>query len=268
MKESYCRGKEEKMAYVLITGATSGIGYALARIFHEKGHSLILVGRNEKKLLETKNSLCGDKGNEGTDVLCVCQDLSDIGAAKKVYESVKAKGLEVELLVNNAGAGYVGEFADQEMEQISEHIQLNITSLTLLTRLFAEDMKLARRGKILNVASTGAYHPGAYTAVYYAAKAYVLSLSEALERELRPYGITVYSLCPGATQTNFAKAAGRSDSKMAMSSEFVALETYKGLMKQRKIIIPGLKNRIWVKLPKWIAKPLIEHYQKKLSKKE
>lgn len=260
------KGRNE-MGFVLITGATSGIGYALASLFYEKGHSLILVGRNERKLMETEKALREKKSGEGVEINWICQDLSQMGAAERVYKAVKEKSLEVELLINNAGAGYVGEFVEQEMKQMQDQIQLNMTSLTLLTRLFAEDMKQARQGKILNVASTGAYHPGAYTAMYYAAKAYVLSLSEAIERELRPYGIEVYTLCPGATRTNFARSAGRSDSKIAMSPDYVARETYKGLKKHKKVIIPGLKNRIWVMLPKWIAKPLIERYQKELSKK-
>jgi len=268
------------MDYVLITGATSGIGYALAEIFYQKGHSLILVGRSLEKLRQTKVQLTKREGmdiNEidlkrkeretSQEIILICQDLSQQEAAQKVYTQVKSQGLKVQILINNAGAGYVGAFVEEDERMILEHMVLNMTSLTLLTRYFAEEMKKLGEGKILNVASTGAYHPGSYTAVYYATKAYVLSLSEALYAELKPVGIHVASLCPGATKTNFAKAAGRADASIAMSAEEVAAKAYKGLMKNKRVIIPGIKNWLWIKAPRKIAMPFIEKYQKNLMHK-
>ena len=252
------------MKNVLITGATSGIGYELSKIFYKEGYSLILVGRNAQKLEEMKKQFIKEGKNQ--EIVLICQDLNEVDAAKKIYEKVRQKELEVHILINNAGAGYVGEFLKEDEKQILQHIHLNMTSLTLLTRYFAEEMKKNKEGKILNVASTGSYHPGPYTAVYYATKAYVLSLSEALYEEMKDEGIHVASLCPGATKTNFAASAGRRDTSIAMSANYVAYEAFIGLKKNKKYIVPGLKNRIWIRFPKWLAVPFIKKYQISLLK--
>jgi short-subunit dehydrogenase len=125
-----------------------------------------------------------------------------------------------------------------------------------------------KHGKILNVASTGSYHGGPYTAVYYATKAYVLSLTEALQTELKPYGITVSVLCPGATQTEFAKRAGRKDAGIAMAAKNVAEIAFKGLMKDKKIIIPGVRNKLFIKIPRKWASQMVGRYQKTLMIKK
>lgn len=249
--------------YVLITGATSGIGYEMAKLFHTKGNKLILVGRNAQKLDSIRK-----QWGEGPDIITLCVDLSSADSATFIYQTIKKRNLTVEILINNAGAGYVGEFVEASDEKIQELIRLNMTSLTLLSKYFIGDMMVRRRGKILNVASTGAYHPGPYTALYYASKAYVLSLTEALREEVKPYGITVSSLCPGATATRFAEAAGRENAKIALSPAFVAEKAYKGLMKGQRVIIPGVQNKCFVTLPKGIAKKLIGSYQRKLKKKK
>lgn len=253
------------MGYVLLTGATSGIGYELTKIFYKNGYSLILVGRSEEKLLKVKQELCQMKlqGQHG-EILWIRQDLEKENVADEIFKQVQSWKIKVQILVNNAGAGYVGEFIEEDEKYIKAHMQLNMTTLTLLTRYFAEQMKEEGGGRILNVASTGSYHPGAYIAVYYATKAYVLSLSEALYEELKPYKIRVSSLCPGATKTNFSKAAGKSDSGIAMSAAFVAEQAYKGLMRGKKVIIPGIRNKLWVKMPKCIGIKLVKKYQKNL----
>lgn len=261
------------MEYVLITGATSGIGYALAEVFAAKGYALILVGRSTKKLEKTKEAiqmLMMRERKTVNQIVLITQDLSEETAARSIYETVIEKKLKVSFLINNAGAGYAGEFWEASDEKIMELTSLNIVQLTLLTKYFAKDMKLAGKGKILNVASTGAYHPGAYIGVYYATKAYVLSLSEALYEELRPYGVTVSSLCPGATLTGFQKASGRKDTKLAMKPEFVANKAYIGLMKNKKVIVPGLRNKFMVKIPRAIGIQVIKRYQKStlLSQKD
>lgn len=261
------------MEYVLITGATSGIGYALAEVFAAKGYSLILVGRNTEKLEKTKEAMLEvmrrkgeDKNNSGAlienKIVLITQDLSTQDAAKNIYEAVIKENIKVGILINNAGAGYAGAFWKASDEKIMELMALNMTQLTLLTKYFSREMKEARKGKILNVASTGAYHPGAYIAVYYATKAYVLSLSEALYEELRSYGVVVSSLCPGATLTGFQKASGREDTKLAMKPGFVANKAYEGLMKNKRVIIPGLRNKLMVRIPKGIGTQLIKRYQK------
>lgn len=246
--------------YVMITGATSGIGYEMAKLFADQGKKLVLVGRNEQKL----QKLLAELGEEAK-VVTICQDLGVDGAATVIYEETKRLGIEIEILINNAGAGYVGEFAEMTEEQILQLMQLNMTSLTLLTRYYVNEMKLRKSGKILNVASTGSYHPGPYTALYYATKAYVLSLSEALSEELKPYHVVVSSLCPGATATNFARAAGRSNAKIAMNPAFVAKKAYEGLMKEKRVIIPGLQNWLFVKIPRMLAIKLIKGYQRYLK---
>ena len=253
------------MEYVLITGATSGIGYALAEVFAAKGYALILVGRSTPKLEKTREAMQAVMRREGKDsnkIVLITQDLSKETAAKNIYETVIKENLKVSLLINNAGVGYAGEFWSASDEKIMELITLNMTQLTLLTKYFAKDMKVVGKGKILNVASTGAYHPGAYIGVYYATKAYVLSLSEALYEELKPYGVTVSSLCPGATLTGFQKASGRKDTKLAMKPEFVANKAYIGLMKNKKVIVPGLRNKIMIRVPRTIGTQLIKKYQK------
>ncbi len=263
LKKAHKEEVSEMQSYALITGATSGIGLALTKIFWDKGYSLILVGRNKHKLAALEKQLKGER----TDLkVVICkQDLSQAGAGAALYLWIKQQQLSVDILINNAGAGYVGEFCECSATKIEELMTLNMTSLTELTYEFAKEMKRRRRGKILNVASTGSYHPGAYTAVYYATKAYVLSLSEALYKELKPYGVTVSSLCPGATATQFAKSAGRVDAGFAMSAEFVAKKAFEGLQKGKKVIIPGIQNKLLIKVPRSIAAYFVARYQQKLK---
>lgn len=248
---------------VLITGASSGIGLELAKVFARHGYDLIIAARSKEKMDVLKRELEATYKVE----VDVCEvDLSSVNGADQLYEAVKTLGKEVEILVNNAGAGYVGEFLEIEKEKDLSVMQLNIASLTLLTKYFALDMQKRRRGKILNVASTGSYHPGPYTAVYYATKAYVLSFSEALWSELKPYGISVSALCPGATKTNFSKNAGKEDASIAMSPEFMAQAAFKGLMKGKRVIIPGARNKAFIKIPRSIAIHMISKYQMGLKK--
>ena len=249
--------------YVLITGATSGIGLALTNIFWDKGYSLILVGRNEKKLQILEKQLLEKRAD--LKLVTYKQDLSQAGAGNALYLWVKQQGLLVDILINNAGVGYVGEFCECSAAKIEELMTLNIANLTELTYAFAKEMKMRKQGKILNVASTGSYHPGAYTAVYYATKAYVLSLSEALYKELKPYGVIVSSLCPGATATEFAKSAGKVNAGFAMSAEFVAKKAFEGLLKGKKVIVPGMQNKLLIKVPRSIAAYFVARYQQKLK---
>lgn len=248
-------------SYVLITGATSGIGYELAKEFAFHHHNLIITGRNKEKMDEIKKYLEEVYDINVQTILC---HLDKSHAAHELYEMISEKGLEVEVLINNAGAGYVGEFCDEPIEKDESLITLNMTSVTALTKYFGKVMKKRGRGKILNVASTGAYHPGSYTSVYYATKAYVLSFTEAISKELKPYGVQVSVLCPGATKTNFSRRAGRADSGIAMSAEYVAKYTYKALKKNKLYIVPGLKNKLFIRLPRQIAGKCVASYQKKL----
>lgn len=248
--------------YTLITGATSGIGLSMAEVFAENNHNIILSGRNEEKLRAIKKDL---SKKYHIDVKIFAKNLGSSDGAKELYNEVMKKQLLVDILINNAGFGYVGQFVDENIDKDEEMIKLNIESVTFLTKLFAKEMVKRREGKILNVASTGGYHPGPYTAVYYATKGYVLSFSEAISYELNKYNITVSTLCPGATKTNFAKNEGKKDNPKARNPQFVADKAYKGLMKGKRIIIPGIENKLLVMLPRKVAAPFIGRYQSGLK---
>ncbi len=248
--------------YVLITGATSGIGYELTNIFAKNKYNIIITGRNKLKLNEMKDNLT-NKYN--INVYAFHKDLSEKNSAIELYNEIREKDVIVDILVNNAGFGYVGEFLNEDIKKDSSMMVLNIETVTYLTKLFARDMRKRNFGKILNVASTGGYHPGPYTSVYYATKAYVLSFSEAISYELKKYNIVVSTLCPGATKTNFAKNEGKADNPKSRSPKQVAEYAYKGLMKGKKIIIPGIENKLLVLLPRKIAAPFIGKYQTALK---
>lgn len=231
---------------VLITGATSGIGYEFAKIFIKNKYEVILVGRNETKLKEL--SEIAEKNSK--KVFTYKIDLSLSESIDKLYEFTKTRVGEVDILINNAGIGFNGSFNDIEWENHLDVINLNIVSLTKLTKLYSDDMVKRNEGKILNIASTGAYQPGPLIGVYYASKAYVLSFSEALREEVKDKGVDVVTLCPGATKTNFSKRAGKGDLDVAMSAEKVAKVGYNALMKNKAICVPGLMNKVLVFLSK------------------
>lgn len=232
---------------VLITGSTSGIGYELSKIFASKGFNLILTGRNKEKLIEIKKEL---SLLNGINILTYDCDLSNKDNALELFNYIKSLNLNIDILVNNAGAGFNGDFNNISFNKHLSTIELNITSLTYLTYLVIKEMKERKSGKILNVASTGAYQPGPYIGVYYATKAYVLSFSEALREEVKEYGIVVTTLCPGATKTQFSKRAGKGDINVSMSAKKVGKSGYEGLMKNKAIIIPGTLNKLLVFLSK------------------
>lgn len=247
---------------VLITGASSGIGYELAKVFAFHRYNLILVARNIEKLRELENEL---RSEHDIKVDIICEDLSKAGAARKIFDKVKSVELQVDILVNNAGIGRVGFFHEMDQSKDLEIMQLNIIALTEMTKLFSREMVKRRKGKILNTASTGAFSSGPFTAVYYATKAYVLSFSEALRIELIPHNITVTTLCPGATKTNFAKTAGKKDLPGAMEAKVVARAAYNGLKNNKKIVIPGLGNKILIRLPKNLVSRINFSNQKRLG---
>ncbi|MGA2004852.1 MAG: SDR family oxidoreductase [Terriglobales bacterium] len=232
----------------LITGASFGIGLELARIFAREGHNLVLVARTADKLRQLASEL---QKNHSTRSLVLATDLSDPGAAAYVLDQTTRAQIAVDILVNNAGFGQYGFFADNDLEECLRQIQLNVTTLTHLTRLYLPDMIERARtektpGRILNVASTAAFLPGPLMAVYFATKAYVLHFSEALSNELDGTGVTVTCLCPGATTTEFhkrAKATGQRLLKMgSMDAHTVAEDGYRALMAGKPVVISGFKN--------------------------
>ena len=244
----------EGKSVTLITGASSGIGYEMARVFAKNKHNLVLVARQEEVLKKLAEQLIRE---DGVKVYVIAMDLSKPQASSELYNKVKQLGLQVDTLINNAGFGYVGLFHEEELERDKDMIQVNISVLTELTKLFSRDMVERKEGSILNVASTGGYHAGPYTAVYYATKAYVLSFTEAIAKELEPYNIVVTALCPGATKTNFSKRAGKRDNKAAMSAEKVAEAGYKALMKKKTVMVPGIANKLLVKKKRSVEKGFV-----------
>lgn len=250
------------MENVLITGATSGIGYEFAKIFAQNNYNLILCARSKDKLEEIKEKIIREYK---VKVLVFSKDLSKENEIKELCNEISENEMDVDILINNAGAGYVGEFISESYDKDESIMNLNMNALTYLTKFFASNMVKKNKGRILNVASTGSYHPGPYTAVYYATKAYVLSFTEAIAEELKNYNITVSVLCPGATKTNFSKNAGKKDNANAMSPKFVAKKGYEGLMKRKVTIVPGMQYKLFVLLPRKLVTPFVGRYQRKLK---
>jgi uncharacterized protein len=229
----------------LITGASGGIGYELAKLFARDHHDLVLVARSPDKLSRVATEL----QLHGVTVKTIVLDLALPVAPKFLYDQLQREDIAIDILINNAGFGAFGEFAQMPEEEILGQIHLNITALTQLTRLFLPPMLQRRMGRIMNVASTAAFQPGPLMAVYYASKAYVLSFSEAIANELHNSGVTVTCFCPGATHTGFAKRAGTENSRLfkqlgAMPAEKVARNGYRALMERRTLAISGAHN--WV----------------------
>lgn len=247
----------------LITGASSGIGNALANELVAKGAEVILVARSKNKLEELVQSI-QQKGGKAT---AIAIDLGVSGAAEKLYGEVSQLGLKVDLLINNAGYGRWGEFDKFELSDYNQMIQLNVTTLTELSRLFAADMVTRKDGGIINVASLAAFNPTPYGAVYSASKSFVLLLSEALNYEYKNLGVHVMTLCPGNTATNFLEVAvekststtknnamANMSSASAMTSEEVAIECLDSFLKGRIYRITGSSNRIMYAVTKHLSR--------------
>jgi short-subunit dehydrogenase len=231
----------------LVTGASSGIGLELSRLLAADGYDLALVGRNAAALQAQAADLTA---RHGVSVRNFPRDLAAPGAPQALWTDLQAEGLEVGLLVNNAGSGLYGSLQHIDPEALAAMLELNVVALTALTRLALPGMLRRRKGRILNVASVVSYQPGGpRMAAYYASKAYVLSFSKGLARELRGTGVSVTALCPGTTRTAFAARSGAGDSFLyrrlpGMSARAVAVAGYRGLMRGAPVVIPGLFTKI------------------------
>jgi uncharacterized protein len=254
----------------LITGASTGLGAEFARLFARDNYNLVLVARSRAKLAELAEEL---RQRHGVTVSSIPMDLGLPQASQNLFEETQRGGIAVDVLVNNAGYGKSGSFAEMPLEESYGQIQLNITALTLLTRLYLGPMLARGSGKIMNVASTAAFQPGPLIAVYYATKAYVLSFTEAIADELRNSGVQVTCFCPGATLTEFHKRAQTENSRLfkrlaPMDAKTVAEDGYRALMSGKTLAISGFRNwlvaesvrfaprKVVTAISRWVAEPV------------
>lgn len=230
----------------LITGACSGIGYEFSCLFASQNYNLVLVDINEKKLIEISDQFTQQYN---ISVTSIAKDLSIPTSPKDIYVELREASIHIDVLVNNAGFGIYGLFHETNLNSELEMIQVNLVSLTQLTKLFLKHMVEQGDGKILNVSSTAAFQPGPLMSVYFATKAYILSFSEAIANELEDTGVSVTVLCPGPTQSAFHQRTGTENSQRMkdmkmMDAKTVAEIGFRGLMKGQTVVIPGAKNRI------------------------
>lgn len=242
----------------LITGGSVGIGAALAEVFAAHGHDLILVSRNRGKLEQRGRQI---QETFGVQVTCLPEDLADPAGAKRLHEAVTERNLDVHYLVNNAGVGLYGKFATTDLDAELKMIQLNVTSVVDLTKRFLPSMIERKSGRILNVASIAAFLPGPWMSVYYATKAFLLSFSQAIDYELKPCGISVTTLCPGPTESEFKMRAGSQRSRLfqafLMDTPRVARVGYAAMMKGQAVAIPGLRNKVIPVAVRFVPRPMI-----------
>jgi uncharacterized protein len=229
----------------LITGASAGIGAEFARLLAAEGGTLVITARREERLEALAEEL---RRAHGVRVETIVADLALRETADLLAKKTRALGLEVTTLINNAGFGLTGAFADQPADRVIEMLELNVVALTRLTRIFLPEMRARQAGGIINVASIAAFLPGPYMSVYYASKAYVLSFSEAIAHELRGSGVVVTALCPGATKTEFQEVAGMTDTpllrRLSMSSREVARLGLAGHRAGKTVVITGIGNKL------------------------
>jgi uncharacterized protein len=233
----------------LVTGASAGLGRELARLFAADGHDLVLVARRREQLEALATELAAERGIAAR---VIAEDLGEPSAPERILYELQRANIEVEYLVNSAGFGTNGPFADSDFIRELAMVQVNVTSLVHLTRLFLPDMIGRRSGRILNLGSTAGFQPGPYMAVYYASKAFVNSFTEALAYELKGTGVTATVCCPGATLTEFGAVAGSAESRLfrlgATSARDVATHAYRAMMAGKPISIPGWRAKVSLQL--------------------
>lgn len=248
-------------SYTMVTGASGGIGHDLALLAAAEGKNLVLVARSTEKLDQLAETI---RKNNTSEVISIAVDLADGEGVNKLISEITAKGIQIDTLINNAGFGDFGDFAKADLAKNMEMISLNISALTQLTHFALQGMLKVGKGRIMNVASTAAFMPGPGMAVYYASKAYVLSFSEALTRELKGSGVTVTTLCPGPTDTSFASAAGLGKSLMhrmlpPATSMQVAKAGYKAMINGKAIEIPGFMNKLSTMTPRFTPRIMVRN---------
>lgn len=257
------------MATALITGASNGIGLELAKIHASKGGDLVLVARNTTKLNELKTEL---QNRYKISVFTISKDLAAANAAQEVYDETSRHNIQIDYLINNAGFGDFGMFTETNWDKELQMINLNITTLTQFTKLYLKDMVKRGNGKIMNVASTAAFQSGPTMAVYYATKAYVLSFSEAVDNEVKDKGVTITTLCPGATESGFQAAAAMEESNLVKgkklpSSKEVARYGYASMLKGKTVAIHGTLNYLMANSVRFTPRKLVVRITRRIQDK-
>jgi short-subunit dehydrogenase len=249
----------------LITGASAGIGRDLALLFAQHGYDVVLAARREAPLRQ----LADDIGRRGRTARVIVADLGEAGGAQALYDRLQNDRIDVDVLVNNAGSGLQGPFAELPLERQLAMIQLNVTSLTALTRLMLPAMLQRNRGGILNLASTAAFQPGPLMTVYYATKAYVLSFTEAVAEEVSGSALKISCLAPGPTETEFVASAGMAGSKLfqgaVMSAADVARAGFEGWTAGKRLVIPGFRNKLGTFVIRLAPRSLVPAVVKRLN---
>ena len=253
----------------LVTGATRGIGYELSKLFAQDGHDLVI---NARHIGDLEEAAAFFRSSFGISVHPIAVDLSQPDTPEAIFERVRAEGVTVDVLVNNAGFGLRGAFAETELETELRMMQVNMGALTHFTKLFLGGMLERGSGAILNVASTVAYMPGPLMSVYYATKAYVLSFTEALASELEGSGVGVTVLCPGPTKSHFKKRAKQRGIWMRyllreMEPETVARAGFRAVKRSRRLAVPSLQDWLVVFFHRFVPRPLLAHLVRELHRR-
>jgi uncharacterized protein len=259
-------GKKDRTT-ALITGGSIGIGLELAKEFAAHGHDLVLVARRRDPLDAAAGII---EGRYGVKVTTIASDLSDAASPSRLFDAVTAEGIQIDFLVNNAGFGLAGEFADTDIEVELDMVQVNIAALMYLTKLFLPPMIKRKSGHILNVASIAGFQPGPLMSVYYATKAFVISFSQAIDEELRNSGVSVTCLCPGPTATEFAERAGTANTRAftkagVASAEEIAKYGYLAMLRGERIAIPGIRNKLLMQAGKVVPRAVVTRIVRKIQ---
>ncbi|WP_088072742.1 SDR family NAD(P)-dependent oxidoreductase [Gottfriedia luciferensis] len=254
---------------VLITGASGGIGKELAILFAKDGFNLVLVARSKENLMKVKNEI--ESFSDGS-IQIYSKDLSKEDEIIALQNELSSNNIQIDYLVNNAGFGLFGEFVNTSLDEELNMIDLNIRTVTHLTKLFLKGMVERNKGGVMNIASTAAFQPGPLMSVYYATKAYVLSFSEALSNEMKGTNVKITAVCPGATETNFGNRASMNESKLFQSGvgnvKDVARIAYEGFNKGKTIVIPGTTNKVLANsvrfMPRKMVTSVVRYIQRRI----
>lgn len=254
----------------LVTGASSGIGLEFAELFAAQGHNLLITARREDRLKDLKNKL---EKEHDVSVIIFVADLASDNAPEDLYRFTKEQSISIDFLINNAGVGDYGFFKDSDWSRQQAMINLNIKALTYLTHLFLPDLIKKKRAYILNNASTAAFQPGPLMSVYYASKHYVLAFGEALANELKGTGVTVTTLCPGPTKSEFVEVANMQKSKLfdrfpLPSSKEVAEYGFRSMMNGKVVAIHGISNKIFAKIVGVFPRKIVTKAVRKIQERK